>query len=90
MTKLRFSKSNVSLDASEIILLVLLGYGQNLLGPGSTLDVKETKIIDCYANTIVAGHQLPATRSKQLETSLAEIARIWPRVTSASRYSDFF
>lgn len=90
LTKLRFSKSKVSLDASEIILLVLLGYGQNLLGPGSTLDVEETKVIDCYANTIVSGHQLPTIRSSQLDTALAEIARIWPRVHAGSRYSDFF
>lgn len=90
LTKLRFSKSKVSLDASEIILLVLLGYGQNLLAPGSRLDVEETKVIDCYAKTIIAGHQLPAIRSKQLESALAEIARIWPRVHAGSRYSEFF
>lgn len=90
LTKLRFSKSKVALDASEIILLVLLGYGQNLLAPGSRLDAEQTKVVDCYANTIIAGHQLPAIRSRQLESALAEIARIWPRVHAGSTFSDFF
>lgn len=90
LTKLRFSKSKVSADASEIILLILLEYGRNLLGPGSSLDVRETKIIDCYANAVITGHQLPEIRTKQLQGGLAEINRIWPKVTAASRYSDFF
>lgn len=90
LTKLRFSKSKVSADTSEIILLILLEYGRNLLGPGSSLDVSETKIIDCYANAVITGHQLPEIRSKQLQGALAEINRIWSKVTATSRYSDFF
>lgn len=89
-TKLRFSKSKVSADASEVILLILIEYGRRMMSPGVTLDIKNTKIVDCFAQVVVSGHELPDIRTKQLATSLDQIARIWPKVQVRSRYSEFF
>jgi hypothetical protein len=78
-TKLRFSKSRVSDDASEIILLVLLKFGQRQNGERQ-LDPEGTRLVDCYARNVVAGHTVPRYREQQLSGALREINRLWPTI----------
>lgn len=78
LTKLRFSKSKVSADASEIILLVLFKYGQQLAVPGYQLDAENTRLIDCHAGTVIHAHHLPRLRETQLQAALREIHQLWP------------
>jgi hypothetical protein len=79
-TKLRFSKSKVSEDASEIVLLLLLKHGQLQSVGGKQIDPTHTKLIDCFAKTIVEGHSIPRLRERQLAEALSEIANLWPKV----------
>jgi hypothetical protein len=79
-TKLRISKSKVSADAQEIVLLVLLHYGQQQSHEGLTFNMELTRLIDCFSNTIVFGHAIPRHRHQQLHSALAEIRTLWPNV----------
>ncbi|MBE2181618.1 MAG: hypothetical protein IAE97_14225 [Chthoniobacterales bacterium] len=79
-TKLRFSKSKVSLDACEIILLLLHHYGQRQSRAGMEFDFGRTKIIDCFSKTVIHGHSIGRHRDQQLHRALAEIRRLWPHV----------
>jgi hypothetical protein len=81
-TKLRFAKGKVSGDASEIILLVLLKYGQQTSIDGLQIDPESTRLVDCYSGEIIPGHTLPRIREQQLQAALREIRRLWPQITS--------
>ena len=83
-TKFRFSKSKASFDESEIILLTLLKFGEDRNWPGMHFDLRASQLIDCFAKTVIRGHQLPAIREKQLAAALAEIRRLWPAITAAN------
>jgi hypothetical protein len=80
-TKFRFSKSKASVDESEIILLALLKFGEARNWSGMRFDLPATKLIDCFAKTVICGHQLPQVREKQLTAALAEVRRLWPSIT---------
>lgn len=79
-TKLRFSKSKVSADAQEIVLLILLHYGQAQVSGGLRFSLEQTRLIDCYSKTLVYGHQIGRHRYQQLHLGLAEIRRVWPTI----------
>lgn len=79
-TKLRFSKSKISPDVSEIILLLLHHYGQQQSRAGMTFDFGRTKIIDCFSETVIHGHSLGRLRDQQLHRALALIRKLWPDV----------
>jgi len=80
-TKFRFSKSEVSADSSEIILLTLLKFGQEQSRDGRQLDPEHTKLIDCFNRNVIFGHTLPRVREHQLAMALREIVAIWPTIT---------
>jgi len=78
LTKFRFSKSKVSADSSEIILLVLSKYGQQLAVPGFQYDPSATRLVDVYSGNIIFAHTLPRSREVQLQSALRKICQIWP------------
>lgn len=88
LTKFRFSKSKVSADSSEIILLLLLKYGQTLSQSGWQLEPAETRLIDCHARQVLHGHLLPRYREQQLQAALQEIRRLWPHLKRPERKPD--
>jgi hypothetical protein len=78
LTKFRFSKSKVSADASEIILLGLFKYGQQLSVPGYHLDPSATRLVDVHSGNIIFAHALPRIRETQLQNAFREIRALWP------------
>lgn len=90
LTKFRFSKSKVGADTSDILLLILLRYGQELFRGKGLLDIERTCLVDCFSKAVIYGHTLAPIRERQLEQTLAEVARIWPKLTPSSKTSDFF
>ncbi len=80
--KFRFSKSAISQDASEIVLLLLLQYALEPAFDGAQLDVEQTLLVDCFSRALIRGHQIPRIRQAQLTSTLADIRRRWPRVTN--------
>jgi hypothetical protein len=79
-TKLRFSKSKASADTQEIVLLVLLHYGQQQSHDGLVFNLEKTKLIDCFSKTVVAGHTIGRHRDQQLHQALEEIRALWPTI----------
>ena len=90
MTKFRFSQSAVSEDVSEIVLLILLRYGQEAFRNEGSLDLEHTCLVDCFSRSITYGHKLAPVRERQLERAFAEVAHIWPKLTPQSKATDFF
>jgi hypothetical protein len=80
LTKFRLSQSRVSADSSEIILLLLLKYGQRL-DLGLQFDPAETRLVDCFSRTVIPAHTLPRLREQQLQAALREIRRLWPTLS---------
>lgn len=81
-TKFRFSKSKVSEDESEIVLLLLLKYGVAQATDMLRFDPEETRLVDCFSKNVIEGHRLARVRETQLETALKEIRRVWPTILS--------
>jgi hypothetical protein len=77
-TKLRFSKSPVSADAQEIVLLSLIHYGQRQSHDELVFSIEKTKLIDCFSRTVTLGHTIRRHRDQQLHQALAEIREMWP------------
>lgn len=89
LTKLRFSKSRISADSSEIVLLLILKYAQQLPVAGFQLDPQETRLVDCYSRTVVPAHTLPRLRENQLQAALREIRRLWPTIHGRDSDGEF-
>jgi len=70
----------ISEDAQEIVLLVLLHYGQQQSHGNLIFSMELTKLIDCFSRTVVFGHTIPRHRHQQLHSALAEIRTLWPNV----------
>lgn len=83
-TKLRFSKSKVSADSSEIILLILLEYGRRQSSSLASFRPDETVLVDCFARTVHRGHRLPAIRGRQLAAALSEYRNLWATARRAN------
>ena len=79
-TKLRFSKSKITLDVSEIVLLLLHYYGQRQSRAGLTFAFEQSKVIDCFSKTVILGHEIRRVRDQQIHRALAEIRQLWPRI----------
>ena len=90
LTKFRLSQSEVSADVSEILLLILLRYGQAAFQSEGPLDLERTCLVDCFSRDITYGHRLAPVRDRQLDQALVEISRIWPKLTPQSKATDFF
>lgn len=76
-TKLRFSKSKVSADASELILQILIEFGRRQEKDDNTLDIASTRLLDCFAKSVIFGHTLPKLREQQLRNALREYQSLW-------------
>lgn len=87
-TKLRFSKSKVSDDASEIILLILLEYGARQSSQLATFRADQTVLVDCFARTVHRGHRLPAVRQRQLTAALRDYRHRWAEARLPDTGSD--
>lgn len=79
-TKLRFSKSKIAADVSEIVLLVLHHYGQRQSRVGLNFNFELSKVIDCFSKTIIHGHAVGRHRDQQLHEALRLIRWLWPRI----------
>lgn len=79
-TKFRFSKSKVAADASEIVLLLLLKFGQVRSQQDLQIDPQNTKLIDCFARNVIQGQALPRVREQQLSLALHEVVALWPTI----------
>ena len=79
-TKLRFSKSKIAADVSEIVLLLLHYYGQRQSRAGLQFNFNLTKIIDPFSKTVIPGHALGRHRNQQLHDALGLIRYLWPRI----------
>ncbi len=79
-TKLRFSKSKIAADVSEIVLLALHYYGQRQSRVGLGFDFLQSKVVDCFSKTIIPGHAVGRHRDQQLHQALTLIRWLWPRV----------
>lgn len=79
-TKFRFSKSKVSEDESEIILLLLLKYGVAQATDGFRFDPESTRLVDCFSKRVIEGHRLSRVRETQLESALKDLRRLWPTI----------
>jgi hypothetical protein len=79
-TKLRFSKSKIAADVSEIVLLVLQYYGQRQSRVGLDFNFELSKVIDCFSKTIIHGHAVGRHRNQQLHEALRLIRWLWPRI----------
>lgn len=79
-TKFRFSKSKVSEDESEIILLLLLKYGAAQATGGLRFDPEVTRLVDCFSKKVIEGHRLSRIRETQLGAALKDLRRLWPTI----------
>jgi hypothetical protein len=79
-TKLRFSKSKIAVDVSEIVLLLLHYYGQRQSRVGLAFDFELSKVVDCFSKTIIPGHAVGRHRDQQLHQALTLIRWLWPRI----------
>jgi hypothetical protein len=79
-TKLRFSRSKIAADVSEIVLLLLQHYGQRQSRAGLNFDFNRSKVVDCFSKTVIAGHAIARHRDQQLHDALRLIRWMWPRI----------
>jgi hypothetical protein len=79
-TKLRFSKSKIAPDVSEIVLLVLQHYGQRQSRAGLGFSFELSKVVDCFSKTIIPGHAVGRHRDQQLHEALSLVRWLWPRI----------
>jgi hypothetical protein len=79
-TKLRFSKSKIAADVSEIVLLVLQHYGQRQSRVGLDFNFELSKVIDCFSKVIIHGHAVGRHRNQQLHDALKLLRWLWPRI----------
>lgn len=79
-TKLRFSKSKISADVSEIVLLILHHYGITQSRTGLQFDFEQSKVVDCFSRTVIFGHAIGRHRNHQLHEALKRICYLWPQV----------
>ena len=79
-TKLRFSKSKITADVSEIVLLLLHHYGQGQNRPGLEFNFENSKVVDCFSKLVIWGHAVGRQRHQQLHKALQRINWLWPRI----------
>jgi hypothetical protein len=79
-TKLRFSKSKISADVSEIVLLILHYYGQLQSRTGLQFNFERSKVVDCFSKTVILGHAVGRRRDQQLHQALTLIRWLWPQI----------
>jgi hypothetical protein len=79
-TKLRFSKDKFSVDTQELVLLVLLHYGQQQSHPEMRFSIEKSKLVDCLSKTVTFGHEIDRCRHQQLQRTLSEVRELWPAI----------
>jgi hypothetical protein len=79
-SKLRISSDKYSLDASEIVLLLIQKLAEEESFEGFGFDASRARLIDCFSQQIFHGHDVSPFKGRQLLKALAEIRAMWPFV----------
>jgi hypothetical protein len=82
-SKLRFSSHKYSLDASEIVLLLIQKFAEHQDFEGLGFDRSRARLIDCFSQQIFEPHNVSPYKGKQLMKALAEIHALWPFVSKS-------
>jgi len=81
LIKLRFSKSDRSLDISEFVATVLVAYAQSCaLQQGQTANLDLTYVIDVFGRSVCKGNSIMSNRWAEVQNACAEIATRWPLI----------
>lgn len=77
-SKLRISSDRYSLDASEIVLLLIQKFAEQQRFENLDFDASRARLIDCFSQQIFEGHNVSPYKGQQLMKALAEIRSMWP------------
>lgn len=80
-SKLRISSDKYSLDASEVVLLLIQKFAERQSYEGLGFDGSRARLIDCFSQQIFEGHYVSAFKGQQLMKALAQIRSMWPFIT---------
>lgn len=79
-SKLRISSDRYSLDASQIVLLLIQQFADEEKFDGLGFDASRARLIDCFSQQIFEGHNVSSYKGQQLMKALAQIRALWPFV----------
>jgi hypothetical protein len=77
-SKLRFSSHKCSLDASEIVLLLIQKFTEQQDIEGLGFDASRARLIDCFSQHIFEAHHVSPYKGQLLMKALKEIRAHWP------------
>lgn len=80
-SKLRISSDRYSLDASEVVLLLIQKFAEQQSFEGLGFDASRARLIDCFSQQIFEGHDVSPFKGQQLMKALAQIRSMWPFIT---------
>jgi hypothetical protein len=83
-SKLRISADRYSLDASEIVLLLIQKFAEHQSFEGLGFDSSRARLIDCLSQQIFEGHDVSPYKGQQLMKALAQVRSMWPFVRENS------
>lgn len=81
-SKLRFSSQKYSLDASEIVLLLIQRFAEEQTIKGLGFDVSRARLIDCFSQQIVETHNVSLYKGQLLMKALREVRAVWPFIAA--------
>jgi hypothetical protein len=82
-SKLRISSDRYSLDASEIVLLLIQKFAEQQSFEGLGFDASRSRLIDCFSQQIFEGHDVSPYKGQQLMKALKEIRARWPFISTS-------
>ena len=82
-SKLRFSSHKYSVDASEIVLLLIQKFAEQQDFEGLGFDRSRARLIDCFSQQIFEPHNVSPYKGKLLMKALTEIHGFWPFVSKS-------
>jgi hypothetical protein len=77
-SKLRLSRHKYSLDASEIVLLLIQKFAEQQNFGALSFDVSRARLIDCFSQQVFEAHNVSPYKGKLLMKALKEIHSLWP------------
>jgi hypothetical protein len=77
-SKLRVSSNKYSLDASEILLLLIQKFAEQQSFEGLSFDVSRARLIDCFSQQIFEAHNVSTFKGQLLMKAAKEIRALWP------------
>ena len=80
-SKLRISSDKYSLDASEVVLLLIQKFAEQQSFESLGFDASRARLIDCFSQQIFEGHDVSPFKGQQLMKALAQIRSMWPYIT---------